>query len=122
MLTTNQQKLYEVMINEVIPEFHDEDKAELRQAADQWRFPFWDWATKKPQEKGPKNYDVPLMVKTEHVEVRTPTGHTQIKNPFWSFRMKDGVPMGDPSLKPDVVTREPVRPSMSSTVDCSPLT
>ena len=102
------------MINEVIPEFHDEDKADLRAAADQWRFPFWDWATKKPQEKGPKNYDVPLMVKDEYVEVRTPTGHGKVKNPFWSFRMKDGVPMGDPSLKPDVVTREPVPMSRKS--------
>ena len=97
------------MVNEVIPQFHPEDQKELKDAADQWRFPFWDWASKKPQPGGaPPNYDIPLIIRDEYVEVRTPEGHGNVKNPFWAFRMKDGVAMGDPKLGANAVTRTPV--------------
>lgn len=100
--------MYEVMINEIIPEYAAEDQPELKHAADQWRFPFWDWATKKPQKDGPPNYDIPNLIKEKYVEIRTPKGTEKVINPFWGFRMKDGVVMGDSKLAPDVVTRDPV--------------
>ena len=109
MLMYSQQRMYEVMIKDIIPQFPQADQDELRKAADLWRFPFWDWALKKKQEDGSHpNYDIPRIVKPETVEVRTPEGSETIPNPFHQFWMKDGVAMGDEKLKPDWVTREPV--------------
>lgn len=101
--------MYEVMINDIIPQYPEEEHKELRKAAAQWRFPFWDWATKKVDKAGDvPNYNVPLLVREEFVDVRTPTGMENKKNPFYEFWMKDGVKMGDPKLDPDCVTKEPV--------------
>lgn len=105
----SQQRMYEVMIDDIIPAFPQSEREELKKAADQWRFPYWDWAVKKKQDDGsPPNYDVPKMVKLEEVEVRTPEGSEKIRNPFHQFVMRNGLAMGDEKLKPDVITREPV--------------
>lgn len=105
----SQQRMYETMINEIIPTFHESERKELKKAADLWRFPFWDWAVKKPSEDGEHpNYNVPKIIRPVEVEVRTPDGSAKIPNPFHQFWMANGKTMGDDSLKPDVVTREPV--------------
>lgn len=97
------------MVNDIIPQFPESEQADLKKAADLWRFPFWDWATKKPDESGEYDYDIPDLIKVKEVEVRVPGGKARIPNPFWQFEMRNGLSMGDEKLKPDVVTTEPVR-------------
>lgn len=105
----SQQRLHEVMIREIIPTFPESDRADLIEAANAFRLPFWDWACKKPGENGEYNYDVPKLVRLHEVEVRVPGGTSKIKNPFWQFSMPDGMSMGDPQLRANAITREPVR-------------
>ena len=38
-----QQRLHEIMINEIIPKFAQGDQADLKKAADLWRLPYWVW-------------------------------------------------------------------------------
>ncbi len=104
------------MTRTIIPKFPHEDQEELRHAANVWRFPYWDWATKKAGKAGEEpNYDVPKLIREEFVEVRVPTGgSSKIRNPFYQFWMFEDVAMGDPKLGKDVVTREPVRCSARS--------
>lgn len=97
------------MIREIIPTFPESDRADLIEAANNFRLPFWDWACKKPGENGEYNYDVPKLVRIHEVEIRVPGGTSKIKNPFWQFSMPDGMSMGDPQLRANAITREPVR-------------
>ena len=97
------------MIDEVIPQFPAKEQPALKKAADQWRYPFWDFAAKKPNADGTEwNYDAPLCIKEKEVEVKVPGGTETIHNPFYSFRMPGDFTMGDDRIKPNVVTREPV--------------
>ncbi len=102
--------MHEVMIKEIIPAFPKSEQGKLREAANSWRFPYWDWAAKKPQESGEPNYDVPKLVRLEEVEVRVPGGTARVPNPFYQFRMPNDMSMGDPRLRANAVTKEPVRP------------
>ena len=99
------------MVNDIIPKFPESEQADLKKAADVWRFPYWDWASKKADGSGEYDYDVPKLIRVKEVEVRVPRGTAQIRNPFWQFEMRNGLAMGDEKLKPDVVTKEPVRMS-----------
>lgn len=93
-LTCLQQRLYEIMRNEIIPGYPENQQAALQAAADTWRFPYWDWAQKKQRSPGqPANYDVPLIVKPANVDVLTPTGKTTIANPVYAFHSTKA--MGD---------------------------
>ncbi|KZT32118.1 hypothetical protein SISSUDRAFT_1067183 [Sistotremastrum suecicum HHB10207 ss-3] len=89
-----EQRLYEIMRDEIIPSFPQSQQSNLFAAARTWRFPYWDWAQKKsrPGFKAP-NYDVPLLVKSANVDVLTSTGKQTIPNPLYSF--KTTTPMGD---------------------------
>lgn len=97
------------MVREIIPTFPESDQADLLEAANQFRMPFWDWASKKPNDAGEYNYDVPKLVRLHEVEVRVPGGTSKIRNPFWQFSMPEGMAMGDPQLRSNAITREPVR-------------
>ena len=96
------------MVKEIIPTFPESDRAELLEAANLFRFPFWDWASKKLNDSGEANYDVPKIVRLEEVEVRVPEGKAKISNPFWQFKMPNNMSMGDPQLRANAITREPV--------------
>ena len=97
------------MVNDIIPTFQESEHKELKKAANQWRWPFWDWATKKKQTPTDQpNYNVPKIIRPPQVEVRTPDGSAMVRNPFHGFEMPEGVAMGDPKLKQDIVTRDPV--------------
>lgn len=100
------------MIDEVIPKFPAEEQAELKKAADNFRYPFWDFAAKKPQnkEKTEWDYDAPLCIRDPQIEVKVPGGKETIHNPWYSFKMPGDYTMGDDRIKPNVVTREPVSP------------
>ncbi|KZT35124.1 Di-copper centre-containing protein [Sistotremastrum suecicum HHB10207 ss-3] len=92
-----EQRLFEIMRDDVIPEFPQNQQAALLTAANQWRFPYWDWAAKKARAgSNTPVYDVPTIVTLPNIEVLTPTGLRTISNPVYAF--KTAIAMGDPSL------------------------
>ncbi|MCJ1461686.1 hypothetical protein MMC07_000284 [Pseudocyphellaria aurata] len=101
-----EQRLFRIMVNSIIPKFPLDQQSYLRYAAQQWRLPFWDWASKKPVESvydpdghGDHDYDVPQLVRLESVEIRGPAGWKWVKNPLYVFRMPKGISMGDAGVK-----------------------
>lgn len=81
------------MINEIIPNQMPTDTAtqkELIQAADAWRFPYWDWAA---------HSTVPLLAKTPEIEVQTKFGTSKIKNPLYQYVLPKGKTFG--TMGPD---------------------
>jgi len=88
-----QQRIYEIMTEEVIPTFPADQQANLTAAANAWRLPYWDWAATKVRGSSEPDYTVPLIVLKKSIEVSTPTGQTTIKNPMYSFTTPR--PMGD---------------------------
>jgi tyrosinase len=81
-----QQRLYEIMVDVVIPSFPKDKQAELTAAANAWRFPYWDWAAKKVRDPSkPAGYYVPLIVENKMINVVTPLGPTIIPNPMYAF-------------------------------------
>ncbi|TGJ84363.1 hypothetical protein E0Z10_g4430 [Xylaria hypoxylon] len=73
------QRLYEIMVNEIIPKYPAKYKDEYLEAARTWRLPFWDWA---------KNPRVPKLARFRTVEI-TFGGEPkfQLANPLYQFRM-----------------------------------
>ncbi|KZT38875.1 Di-copper centre-containing protein [Sistotremastrum suecicum HHB10207 ss-3] len=89
-----EQRIHEIMINDIIPTFPDEDQDKLTESANAWRLPYWDWAAKKKRESSRiATYEAPLIVKEPTVTVQTSTGPTEIPNPMHSFRTER--PMGE---------------------------
>ena len=83
------------MIREIIPEFEADLQSRLNRAADLWRLPYWDWASKKPvydSEPQRFDYNVPELVRLETVKIRVPkknsaNGYKWVRNPLHSFRL-----------------------------------
>ncbi|KAI0444390.1 tyrosinase [Xylaria telfairii] len=73
-----EQRLYEIMVNEVIPKY-PAYKDKYLEAARTWRLPFWDWA---------KNPRIPEMVRYKTIGI-TFGGEPkmEIANPLYQFRM-----------------------------------
>lgn len=100
----------------------------MLEAMQSWRFPYWDWAAKKPQPGGAEDdYDLPVVVPFKGVEIKVPASfkassalppsfaegdvwsdpavpepgeHRQaLRNPLYDFTMPDGYEtMGDSKL------------------------
>lgn len=86
------------MLSEIIPEFPKSQQTYLIHAAEQWRLPYWDWASKKPvYDSAPEiaDYDVPRLIRLENVQIKKPGGPKWVKNPLYVFRMPDKAVMGD---------------------------
>ncbi|KAH6849645.1 tyrosinase [Chaetomium sp. MPI-CAGE-AT-0009] len=81
-----EQRLYEIMVDEVIPRMGVGREGEnyLRAAANSWRLPFWDWA---------KNPEIPKLVRP--ARFRIPLIKKEIDNPLYKFKMPNGRKMGD---------------------------
>ncbi|KAI1191479.1 tyrosinase [Nemania serpens] len=73
-----EQRLYEIMVNEIIPKY-PAYKDKYLEAARTWRLPFWDWA---------KNPRVPTMARYKTIGI-TFGGEPkmEIANPLYQFRM-----------------------------------
>ncbi|KAI0466683.1 tyrosinase [Xylaria cf. heliscus] len=73
-----EQRLYEIMVNEIIPKY-PAYKDKYLEAARSWRLPFWDWA---------KNGRVPEMARYKAISI-TFGGEpkVEIANPLYQFRM-----------------------------------
>lgn len=80
-----------------------EDQPQLLEAAQSWRFPYWDWALKKPIPDCPGlvDYTVPIAVLQKQVKIRRPTsqGLEDFPNAFYQFTMPGNITMGDTSLQ-----------------------
>ncbi|KAI9370619.1 common central domain of tyrosinase-domain-containing protein [Aspergillus egyptiacus] len=85
-LALYEQRLYEIMVKEIIPIFPREARAEWEQAANAWRLPFWDWGL---------TTSVPELSKYPTTVVPTPDGkgEERIPNPLYQFRMPNNKPM-----------------------------
>ncbi|KAF2004872.1 Di-copper centre-containing protein [Amniculicola lignicola CBS 123094] len=79
------------------------DLPELEEALHSWRFPYWDWALKKPtpENKNIRDYTVPEVFYTEKVTVRQPPplNVADVSNAFYKFTMPEGMTFGDARLK-----------------------
>ncbi len=89
---TLQQRLHEIMVQKIIPEFDISEQEELKLAAKTWRLPYWDWAQRKPDWTAPTDplkygNNVPYVITLPEVEIRTSTGTSTIPNPLWKFSM-----------------------------------
>ncbi|KAJ7501178.1 hypothetical protein B0H11DRAFT_1713961 [Mycena galericulata] len=92
-----EQRVYEIMVNDIIPTFDVSQQALLKAEASKWRLPYWDWAAKK--KRGDKEiYDAALILKDKNVTVFTSTGETSIPNPIWEFSTSE--PMGNLGIEP----------------------
>ncbi|KAF7341393.1 Di-copper centre-containing protein [Mycena venus] len=98
------QRVYEIMVNNVIPTFDISQQALLKAEARKWRLPYWDWAAKK--KRGDKEvYDAALILKDRNVTVFTSTGETSILNPMWNFSTSG--PMENLGIKPIQYRKNP---------------
>ncbi|KAI4599576.1 hypothetical protein KJ359_002023 [Pestalotiopsis sp. 9143b] len=102
-----QQRLWEVMKEEVLPKmsFPNADrKKQWVEAADSWRLPYWDWAARQDyiDETG-----LPMVFTEEQVQIEKPSSrydYENVPNPLWIFvnpmKGADGKPMpfGDPKM------------------------
>ncbi|KAI1377225.1 tyrosinase [Hypoxylon crocopeplum] len=80
-----EQRLYEIMVNEIIPKYPTH-KDEFLEAARTWRLPFWDWA---------KNPKVPGLVRLPQITIRVGSDpDITIDNPLYQFRMPNNKKMG----------------------------
>lgn len=73
------------MVNEIIPNQMDENDQKIKDAAEAWRLPYWDWAA---------NNEVPLLAQEEVVQVTTKFGTSPIKNPLYQYDLPKGKTFG----------------------------
>jgi hypothetical protein len=60
-------------MQKVADTFSEEEKPAMLEALQSWRFPYWDWAAKKPQPGGAADdYDLPVVVPFKGVEIKVP--------------------------------------------------
>ncbi|GAB1310590.1 tyrosinase [Madurella fahalii] len=80
-----EQRLYEIMVDEVIPGMGmgRQVENELRAAANSWRLPFWDWA---------KNPQIPSLLRAPKLNITLIK--RVIENPLYKFTMPRGEKMG----------------------------
>jgi Common central domain of tyrosinase len=85
-LTRQQQRLYEIMIQEIIPQYPQDQQAGLVDAANAWRLPYWDWAVTNA---------LPDIATKPTFTVNRFDGQTvDIANPLYKFTMPGGKNMG----------------------------
>ena len=99
LANTNQQRLYEIMMAEIIPTIQpDSERATWTIEASHWRLPYWDWSANQP---GLGDVGIPQLFTTRTITVLMPNRRSQnFANPLWSFRTPNGRPFGDQSLAP----------------------
>jgi hypothetical protein len=115
-------------MRDVAGTFSESEKPSMLEALQSWRFPYWDWAAKKPQSDGAEDdYDLPVVVPFQGVEIKVPTSfqansplplsfakgdvwsdpavpepgerRQALRNPLYNFTMPDGYQtMGDDKL------------------------
>ena len=88
-------------------EFPESEQPALLKAAKLWRLPYWDVAMKKPDARGNRDYDVPLVFRLKEVDIRQPVAmmpslpglkQAGFPNALYQFTMPGGINMGNESL------------------------
>src|SRR5262245_27142922 len=60
-------------MKKVAETFSDEERPAMLEALESWRFPYWDWAAKKPDPKLPSSdYNLPVILPYQGVEIKVP--------------------------------------------------
>lgn len=108
-------------MKEVIPTFDDSQQQQLKDEAQKWRLPYWDWAAKK-HRGGKDDYDAALILKDREVTVFTSTGQSTIPNPLWQFKTKTGEAMGKWGVKHVQYNDEPVKVRSTASTSYNRLT
>ena len=89
-------------MKEEVTKYPELEKADLLEAAETWRLPYWDWAMKKrlPGSPAQRDYNVPLVLSDKKVYIRLPTklGYGPCNNAFYQFTMPGEITMGHHSL------------------------
>ncbi|KAI1496872.1 tyrosinase [Biscogniauxia marginata] len=80
-----EQRIYEIMVHEVIPEQPQHRQSEFFDAARTWRLPFWDWA---------KNPKMPYLLCCPEVNIRLGDSQMTIDNPLYKFKIPTDKNMG----------------------------
>ncbi|KAL3487186.1 hypothetical protein BJX62DRAFT_246212 [Aspergillus germanicus] len=85
-LALYEQRLFEIMVQEIVPGFPREERGAWEEAALSWRLPFWDWGVTS---------SVPDLSKypTTVVPTSDGKGEERILNPLFQFRMPNNKPM-----------------------------
>ncbi|KAJ5784932.1 uncharacterized protein N7503_010144 [Penicillium pulvis] len=90
-LALYEQRIYEIMNNEIVPNFAEEGRSDWQKAAQTWRLPFWDWGI---------TTSVPDLCKYPTTLVPTADGKSEetITNPLFQFRMPTNQPMSSAGM------------------------
>lgn len=79
-------------IREAFKKMDDADKGVWKAAADSWRFPYWDWATKQVYDSHgslpvvTEQYAIPVLCSLDTVQIWPPSGLVQdYPNPLAKF-------------------------------------
>jgi hypothetical protein len=74
------------MVQEIVPNFAKDLRAQWKEAAEEWRLPFWDWGV---------STSVPDLAKYPYTLVPTADGTSEerIPNPLFQFVMPNNQPM-----------------------------
>ncbi|KAL4915885.1 common central domain of tyrosinase-domain-containing protein [Aspergillus aurantiobrunneus] len=90
-LALYEQRLYEIMTQEIVPNFTSDERPAWEEAAHSWRLPFWDWGVTS---------SVPDISKypTTVVPTADGTGEERIPNPLFQFRMPTNKPMSSQGM------------------------
>jgi len=93
-----EQVIYEYMKDYASSTFSGAERATMLTAADQWRLPYWDWASKKPidykHRDGPVDYNLPRAFLDRGVDIQGPKGPDKVDNALYQFTMPGGMTMG----------------------------
>jgi hypothetical protein len=101
---------------EIIQEWRldPEEEEPWRNAATQFRLPYWDWARKQEYSQ---NFAIPIVCTLETIDIIVPGGKTiQVANPLVGFQNPmvnskgEHVVMGDPSMKENAIKNDPILP------------
>lgn len=72
-----------------------------KQAADSWRLPYWDWASRQSYNE---EFSLPYAFTLDIVPIYPPTGETKHPNPLWGFdnpeKGSDGEPLPMGNMPP----------------------
>ena len=82
-----QQRIYEIMVNEIVPEQSKDFQGRLLDAAHSWRLPYWDWA-KNPRI--PRWFRSPVFTPPRW---GGPSISKKLPNPLYKFKMPHGKKM-----------------------------
>ncbi|KAJ5890227.1 hypothetical protein N7504_011037 [Penicillium tannophilum] len=85
-LALYEQRIHEIMVKDIVPNFAEDQRPEWEEAAETWRLPFWDWGL---------TTSVPDLCKYPYTFVPTAdgTGEESVHNPLFQFRMPNNQPM-----------------------------